>query len=74
MVGVPEVLALQIQPILHQLGTKSIVDLRSGSGGAMPEVIKELHKHEGMNDVFLTMIDLYPNQDTIKIIKKINDQ
>lgn len=70
MIGTSEVLSYLIARILKEKNLSQIVDLGSGSGGAMPEVLKALHKIEGLNRVELVMTDLYPNK---AVAKKFNE-
>ena len=66
IIGVPELLANLIADILKKKSLSSIVDLGSGSGGAMPEVMDSLHEIEGLEQVTLTMTDLFPNNQMLK--------
>lgn len=66
MIGVPEVLADLIAQILKKKNISKIVDLGSGSGGAMPEVLDVLHKSEASDNVTLTLTDLYPSSEMLK--------
>lgn len=52
---------------LKENNLKQIVDLGSGSGGCMPDVLEQLHQTDGLQHVQLLMTDLYPNK---KIIEK----
>lgn len=70
LLGASEPLAQLIAKILKKNNLKNIVDLGSGSGGVMPEVLKKLQKKDGLEDITLTMTDLYPNTSAIK---KYND-
>ncbi len=70
MMGISEVLAYLVVRVLKEKELSKIVDLGSGSGGTMPEVLKALHKIEGLTQVELVMTDLYPNKD---VAKKFND-
>jgi ubiquinone/menaquinone biosynthesis C-methylase UbiE len=47
-----------------------ILDLCSGSGGPMIEVLEKLKEKEKFADLQLTLTDLYPNQKAIKKIKR----
>lgn len=67
MMGISEVLSNLLAGILKENNIKQIVDLGSGSGGCMPDVIEKLHQTDGLQDVRLLMTDLYPNK---KIIEK----
>jgi len=69
MMGVPEVLADLVLDILKKKNITDIVDLGSGSGGVMPEVIKTIHQIDDQKNIKLTMTDLFPNT---KIIQKFN--
>ena len=66
IIGVPELLADLIADILKKKQINSIVDLGSGSGGAMPEVMDSLHEIEGLEQVTLTMTDLFPSSEMLK--------
>lgn len=69
MMGLSEVISYLIARVLKEKGLSKIIDLGSGSGGAMPEVLQALHKIEGLAEVELIMTDLYPNK---AITKKFN--
>jgi len=69
LIGVPEVLSDLIADVLKKKNITKIVDLGSGSGGAMPEVMELLQKTHNMKNVEITLTDLYPNQE---IFKKFN--
>ena len=71
MMGISEVLSYLVARVLKEKELSKIVDLGSGSGGAMPEVLKALHKIDGLNQVELVMTDLYPNKD---VVKKFNNE
>ncbi|WP_299530935.1 hypothetical protein [Ulvibacterium sp.] len=66
MMGTSEALASLIARIIHDKKIWRIVDMGSGSGGAMPEVLKILHTKEGLEHVELMMTDLYPNKEFIQ--------
>ena len=69
MIGVPELLATMIADILRPKKLDTIVDLGSGSGGAMPEVLASIHKIKGLEQVSLIMTDLFPSPE---MLKKLN--
>ena len=69
MMGISEVLSNLLAGILKENNLNQIVDLGSGSGGCMPDVLGQLHQTDGLQDVRLLMTDLYPNQ---KIIEKFD--
>ena len=63
MVGTKEVIAGLLGPLVSKNKIQRIVDLGSGSGGIMPEVINELKKDYGHKDLELLLTDLYPNKE-----------
>ena len=66
MLGVPDLLAHLIADILKERNLNTIVDLGSGSGGAMPEVLRSIHRIKGLEGVTLTMTDLFPSPEMLK--------
>ena len=50
-----------------------ILDLCSGSGGPMPDVVEKLKSEHGIVDLSLTFSDLYPNMKAAKIINDMGD-
>ena len=58
-----------IKKIIDKTGTKKILDLCSGSGGPLIEVVKQLRQEEAYSDVELTLSDLYPNK---KVAHELN--
>lgn len=66
MLGIPEVLADLIAGVLKKKDLSRIVDLGSGSGGAMPEVLESLHGNSETGNVELVMTDLFPNSEMFK--------
>ena len=74
MVGTKDVIADLIAPVVEEHAAKRIVDLGSGSGGIMPEVLKTLRSEYGLKDVELILTDLYPNQDMVNQWTQAGDQ
>ncbi len=70
MMGIPEALAGLIAGIVESKEISRIVDMGSGSGGAMPEVLKILRSKPGLENIELMMTDLYPNKE---FIQRFND-
>lgn len=66
MMGISEVLADLIAKVLSEYKLSHIVDLGSGSGGPMPQVLEALHRIDGLENVELIMTDLYPNPEVAK--------
>lgn len=67
MMGTPDVLAERIAAIRSKVDFDQIVDMGSGSGGAMPMVHQKLK--ESGHDVNVLLTDLHPNE---KLVKKFN--
>ncbi len=65
MLGASEVLAALVSRVLREGDIQEIVDLGSGAGGCMPEVLRILREDSPTADVSLIMTDLYPNLDAI---------
>jgi len=70
MLGISEVLCYLMARVLREKKLERVVDLGSGSGGAMPEVMKTLHSMKDLSHVELIMTDLYPNQKAVKRFNK----
>lgn len=62
-------LAELLNKVLKNANTTKVIDLCSGSGGPMPEVVAELKENYGFNSIELTLTDLYPS---IKDATRIN--
>lgn len=68
MLGISEVLANLINTIKEKHNFSQIVDMGSGSGGAMPDVIKKIN--EGAEEMIkLLLTDLHPNPS---LVEKMN--
>lgn len=72
VLGVAPVLANLISRILKQQGIEQIVDLGSGGGGAMPEVVARVREIRDTSGARLTMTDLYPNLDAVETFNQPN--
>ncbi|MEO1011007.1 MAG: hypothetical protein AAFX53_06840 [Bacteroidota bacterium] len=72
LMGTPEVLAHLLEGMMRKHKVVHIVDLGSGSGGAMPEVLGILRSRLGLEDTTLTLTDLFPNGTLIKRYEKTN--
>ncbi|MEO0897795.1 MAG: hypothetical protein AAFY71_15420 [Bacteroidota bacterium] len=66
LLGIPDVLSKLVAQALQQSGQKKIVDMGSGSGGAMPAVMEKLAQDEATKDVEILLTDLYPNPEFIE--------
>lgn len=65
-----DVIAELVAKVLKKTNTNQIVDLCSGSGGPMLDVIKALEEKHGLKNIQLTLTDLYPNTDMAKVINE----
>ncbi len=57
--------------LLRESNATTIMDVGSGRGGPMPDVLHKLRETYGMDDITLILTDLYPDLETAK---RINDQ
>lgn len=73
MTGTTEVIAMLLQDARAAVPFRRIVDLGSGSGGAMPEVVKKLNA-ETDEKVELMLSDLYPHPDIIRAFNNHGDE
>lgn len=64
--GVVSVLAHLIPPVLERHGLRKIVDLGSGSGGTMPDVVAEIRAKPDTAEAELLMTDLFPNPEAVE--------
>lgn len=71
MMGTHEVLTNLITTVKKKHAFSQIIDLGSGSGGIMPEVIKSLNKEQTDNKIKLILTDLHPNH---KLVKHVNNE
>lgn len=61
-------LAALIHKVLGKSPQKRILDLCSGAGGPMPDVLTTLKEEHGHKDLQLTLSDLYPNTSAARRI------
>jgi len=64
--GVTTGLGNLVSRILNEEGIDRIVDLGSGGGGVMPDVLARVREMPRKENVQLTMTDFYPNADAVK--------
>jgi hypothetical protein len=65
MIGGTEVLFALVSRVLKEERIDRIVDLGSGGGGPMPEILSSIREDAQTADATLTMTDLYPNLDAL---------
>jgi len=65
MIGVVPALTGVVTRALHEQRLDRIVDLGSGGGGSMPEVLAAVRGEPGLEGTELLMTDLYPNLDAV---------
>ena len=73
LLGLGGVLAHLIQDALEKSGQKSVVDLGSGAGGAMPHVMEILSKSKAHSETSMLLTDLYPNVKTVESIAQLRN-
>jgi len=66
-------MAVLLNNLIEQTKITKIVDLCSGSGGPMLDVIAQLKNVHKIKNVELILSDLYPNLDAAKSINQTND-
>lgn len=72
LIGTSDVIAGLIKQARNKFDFSQIVDLGSGSGGAMLDVIKKINEKPDENPINLILTDLYPNPVFIKNIDQQN--
>ncbi len=68
LMGTAEVVSSLILSVKKSYNFKQIVDLGSGSGGAMPEIFKQISKEN--KNLKLILTDLHPNRHIVEGINK----
>ena len=75
ILGTAPILADLVKKALHKNPSNQIVDLCSGSGGPMPDVLDIITSEENYKDTHLILTDLYPNgKAASKINQKVDDR
>lgn len=72
LMGTNEVLTNLIQTAQNKSNFSQIVDLGSGSGGPMPNVIQQLNLKDNNKQTKLILTDLHPNPELVKEINNLN--
>jgi hypothetical protein len=70
MTGTSAVIAGLIEKVRSEHPFKQMVDLGSGSGGAMPEVVRQLNESTEEQPVHLILTDLHPHPDLVARFNK----
>src|SRR5690606_1748954 len=68
--GTTEVIADLISQAKAKTNFSQVVDLGSGSGGAMPDVIERINAADPGKPIRLILTDLHPNPDFIRLIQQ----
>ena len=58
-------MAALVSRVLKEEGLDRIVDLGSGAGGTLPDILALVKEDSDMTEVRVTMTDLYPNLDAV---------
>ncbi|WP_441292959.1 hypothetical protein ACSRUE_23540 [Sorangium sp. KYC3313] len=66
--GTREALVELIARALKESSTSNIIDLCSGSGGPMIDVVRTLRERPGFEGIQLTLTDLYPSKEAAELI------
>jgi hypothetical protein len=69
-IGVTPVLAGLVSRALKETDVPEVVDLGSGSGGVMPEVIDLVRNDPATANAHLTMTDLYPSPEAVAALER----
>ncbi|MEX0275247.1 MAG: hypothetical protein AB3N16_12805 [Flavobacteriaceae bacterium] len=59
--GIPKVLAGELEGFLLVLGENTLVDLGSGAGGILPQVVEMIHGKKTIKGIQLLLTDKYPD-------------
>ncbi len=70
LVGSIDILSSIIGDIYKKTGERQLVDLGSGSGSSMPDVVVELSNRFPEAEFRLTLTDLYPDPDFVEAFNK----
>jgi len=73
IMGTAPQLARLIAKCLKHSKTNQIIDMGSGSGGPMLDVYKRLKEEHGLEDIKMTLSDLYPHVKAAKEIEALED-
>lgn len=68
--GTPQLISEQLVELVPANEPSEIIDLCSGSGGPMPEIVRKLRAQSSYRQVELTLTDLYPNSATTEAINQ----
>jgi hypothetical protein len=66
-------IAKLLKPLIDETKTTQIIDLCSGSGGPMPNVLNQLVYDNEMEKLNLTLTDLYPDMSSAKKFQPIKN-
>lgn len=69
VIGVPDALAPLVQRALGDQGLDRVVDLGSGAGGVMPEIIQRVRQAEGHAQTTLLLTDKFPNEEMRSLLE-----
>lgn len=70
MTGLADVISIKLKDELKNSGLRSIVDLGSGSGGPMPDVLKKIQEEPELNEIELTLTDLNPSRSIVDTVNR----
>lgn len=67
LLGTSPIIAELVAKLLRESNSSTILDLCSGSGGPMPEVLQILHDKYNLTNISLILTDLYPDHKTAEV-------
>lgn len=67
LLGTSDKVADLIAKVLRESESSTILDLCSGSGGPMPDVLQILREKHGLHNINLILTDLYPDHKTAEV-------
>lgn len=70
IIGTEEKVSALLADLIKDTDSTRIVDLCSGSGGPMPEVLLRLQEKYNLENISLTLTDLYPDLKTAEILNQ----
>lgn len=73
MIGLGDVMTKLISDALKKSEKNQVVDLGSGAGGPMPEVMGKLAKSQEFGNVRMILTDLFPNKEAITTIERLGN-
>ncbi len=71
--GTTEVIKILVKDLIEKGNHKQVTDLGSGSGGVMPDVVRELNVTDN-SAIKLQLTDLHPNPNIADVYNRVDDE